>query len=240
MKKTNAKKIELLGGEMLDDVVEMLLKEKAKGNHTYCMWCDEIRLDSDTVTIENAYIAVVGCTRAEYERKLKEESERIHKILDDPDAINETNALKGILESKRTGRKKNGKYYSPKAEEYLNKLKEYSNYCMKGKKEEYVGLAEKMILAVTEDNMSELESQLIALEDAGLIMKEMAGDKSWEEIKDYAHSIIGLAHTASLVAQYMLEFSQCGVGYVNNVMGKACFKAMPNLVQKYKATKSKK
>lgn len=66
----------------IDEMVEMLLDYKAKGQHASCIF-NGVTFDSETVTMDSAYMAITGETRegyyrkqAEYERYMKEARRR--------------------------------------------------------------------------------------------------------------------------------------------------------------------
>ena len=67
------RKIELPYGMELDDVIAMLLEAKANGEHVYCDYNNHI-FHSDTITVDDAYIKVHGCTKALYD---------LNKMMDD-------------------------------------------------------------------------------------------------------------------------------------------------------------
>ena len=69
-KKEKLEEIKLDGGERLCDAVDMLLKAKAEGRHAYCVFNDTV-LNSDTVTMDSAYMEICGCTRKEHEERIK-------------------------------------------------------------------------------------------------------------------------------------------------------------------------
>lgn len=67
----NAKKIELRAGDNLESVVYTLLAEKARGNDVYCEF-NGVRLSSVDVTMDSAFKAVTGKTKAEYDEYYKQ------------------------------------------------------------------------------------------------------------------------------------------------------------------------
>ncbi len=60
--------IKLVCGESIDEVVDMLLKEKENGNHVFCSFNDVI-LYSDDVTLDSAYMSICGCTKSDFIKK---------------------------------------------------------------------------------------------------------------------------------------------------------------------------
>ena len=65
------REIELLLGDNLESAVYTLLAAKARGEHVYCNF-NGITLHSDTVSMDSAYMEVLGCTKAEYDKHQKE------------------------------------------------------------------------------------------------------------------------------------------------------------------------
>ncbi len=68
-------KMEILPGVTLDEAITGLLALKEKGLHAYCVFNGHV-LHSDTVTVDSAYIQVMGCTKTEYVQQLGEWRER--------------------------------------------------------------------------------------------------------------------------------------------------------------------
>ena len=71
------KKIETWG-ENLESTVYLLLAARARGEHVYAEFNRHV-LYSDDVTMDSAYIAVIGCTKAEYEEERKRYEEQARK-----------------------------------------------------------------------------------------------------------------------------------------------------------------
>ena len=55
----------------LDETVECLIDLRAKGIKATCEFNGQ-KLDSETVTMDSAYQAVMGCTKAEYDKQVEE------------------------------------------------------------------------------------------------------------------------------------------------------------------------
>ena len=72
------RKIEIRPGDNLESVVYTLLAAKARGEHVYCNFNGH-ELHSDNVTMDSAYTEVMGCTKAEYEQRMKEWRENYAK-----------------------------------------------------------------------------------------------------------------------------------------------------------------
>lgn len=67
--------IEMIFGSSIDDAVEMLLAHKRNGEKVSTVF-NGTTLYSDTVTLDGAYKAIVGKTRAEYQASIHEMRER--------------------------------------------------------------------------------------------------------------------------------------------------------------------
>ena len=80
--------IETYAGESIDTAVEKLLEAKKEGKHAYCKFNDVI-LDSDTVTLDSAYIEIVGCTKKEHEERIRKGAEEARKrrFLEEKEAV---------------------------------------------------------------------------------------------------------------------------------------------------------
>ena len=74
--------IKLYGGESIDTAVEKLLKAKAEGRHVFCNFND-VKLYSDDVTMDSAYIKICGCTKAEWDEKMRKSSEEARKRIEE-------------------------------------------------------------------------------------------------------------------------------------------------------------
>ena len=66
-------------GENLESTVYLLLAARARGEHVYAEFNRHV-LCSDDVTMDSAYIAVIGCTKAEYDEQIRRERENWKKI----------------------------------------------------------------------------------------------------------------------------------------------------------------
>lgn len=76
-------KLELYAGDSLDTVVKMLLEAKAESRSVFCDF-NGIKLYSDNVTIDSVYTKICGCTKAEWDerlrKKLKNQTRKWKKI----------------------------------------------------------------------------------------------------------------------------------------------------------------
>ena len=63
-------KIELNPDDDLESVVYTLIAAQAKGEHVYCDFKGH-QLHSDNITMDSAYIKVMGCTKREYEQRMR-------------------------------------------------------------------------------------------------------------------------------------------------------------------------
>lgn len=72
----------LCAGDSLDVAVVKLLKAKDEGKHAFCDFND-VKLYSDNVTLDSAYIEVCGCTKTEWEEKLKKSVEESKKRMEE-------------------------------------------------------------------------------------------------------------------------------------------------------------
>lgn len=72
------REIKIMVGENLESVVYTLLAAKARGEHVYCYFNGH-KLHSDTVSMDSAYMEVVGCTKAEHEQQMKNWREEYEK-----------------------------------------------------------------------------------------------------------------------------------------------------------------
>lgn len=68
----------LRAGDSLDVAVVKLLKAEDEGKHAFCDFND-VKLYSDNVTLDSAYIEVCGCTKTVWEEKLKKSVEESKK-----------------------------------------------------------------------------------------------------------------------------------------------------------------
>ncbi|MBQ6323225.1 MAG: hypothetical protein IJI22_00135 [Bacilli bacterium] len=65
------KKIEIEAGKSLEDVVNILLDAKEKGERAFCEFNGHI-LHSNDISMDSAFLEVVGCTKAEHDQKIKD------------------------------------------------------------------------------------------------------------------------------------------------------------------------
>ena len=87
----------------LDNAVNYLLEARARGEHVYCDFNGH-ELHSDNVTMDSAYIEVMGCTKAEYEQIMKEWRENYAKEEKKRESREQGYAEK--VQASRTGEKK--------------------------------------------------------------------------------------------------------------------------------------
>lgn len=75
-------KLELRAGDSLDTAVKMLLKAKAESRSVFCDF-NGIKLYSDNVTIDSAYTKICGCTKAEWDERLRKKIEESNKKMEE-------------------------------------------------------------------------------------------------------------------------------------------------------------
>lgn len=75
-------KLELYAGDSLDTAVKMLLKAKAESRSVFCDF-NGIKLYSDNVTIDSAYTKICGCTKAEWDERLRKKIEESNKKMEE-------------------------------------------------------------------------------------------------------------------------------------------------------------
>ena len=63
------REIRIMPGNNLESAVYTLLAAKARGEHVYCDFNGH-KLHSDTVSMDSAYMEVMGHTKAEHEQQL--------------------------------------------------------------------------------------------------------------------------------------------------------------------------
>ena len=68
------KEIEIPFGTSIDEAVEILLKKKAEGEKVFCVF-NRHTLHSEDVTLDSAYLEVLGYTKAEYDNIMKRRRE---------------------------------------------------------------------------------------------------------------------------------------------------------------------
>ena len=64
--------LKLYAGDSIDTVVKRLLEAKAEGKHVFCDF-NGVKLYSDSVTLDSAYTEICGCTKAEWDERLKKD-----------------------------------------------------------------------------------------------------------------------------------------------------------------------
>ena len=62
--------LELYAGDSIDTAVKRLLEAKYEGRHVFCDF-NGVKLYSDSVTLDSAYTEICGCTKAEWDERLK-------------------------------------------------------------------------------------------------------------------------------------------------------------------------
>ncbi len=74
--------LELLCGDSIEIAVKKLLKAKAEGKHVFANF-NGVKLYSDNVTLDSAYMEICGCTKKEYDEEMKKDIEKIKKRLEE-------------------------------------------------------------------------------------------------------------------------------------------------------------
>lgn len=70
--------IKLASCDTLESAVYTLLAAKARGQHVWCEF-NEHKLYSDKVTMDSAYLEVIGRTKKEYDQQLLDRLEQFKK-----------------------------------------------------------------------------------------------------------------------------------------------------------------
>ena len=91
--------IKLASCDTLESAVYTLLAAKARGQHVWCEF-NEHKLYSDKVTIDSAYLEVIGRTKKEYDQQLLERLEQFEKALQEA-KLEEGREAQLVLESKK-------------------------------------------------------------------------------------------------------------------------------------------
>lgn len=92
------KKINISILDNLESVVYTLLAARARGEHVYCIFRG-YELHSDTVTMDSAFLQVVGCTKAQYDKEMEEERINFQREKKERE-IRELGYVKKVLESR--------------------------------------------------------------------------------------------------------------------------------------------
>lgn len=74
--------LKLHAGDSIETAVKKLLEAKAKGKYVFCDFND-VKLYSDDVTMDSAYIKICGCTKAEWDEKMRKSSEEARKRIEE-------------------------------------------------------------------------------------------------------------------------------------------------------------
>lgn len=93
------KQIKLASYDTLESAVYTLLAAKARGQHVWCEF-NEHKLYSDKVTMDSAYLEVIGRTKKEYDQQLLESLEQFKKSRQEA-KIEEGREAQLVLESKK-------------------------------------------------------------------------------------------------------------------------------------------
>ena len=89
-------KIELCAGYSIDTAVKRLLEAKAEGKHVFCDF-NGVKLYSDSVTLDSAYTEICGCTKAEWDERLKKDIAESEKRMEE-DRKRATDNIPNVIE----------------------------------------------------------------------------------------------------------------------------------------------
>lgn len=235
------KEIKLHCGESIDEVVEMLLEEKRNGNHVFCNFNDVI-LHSDDVTLDSAYMSICGCTKADFIKKtrthsdvsenkpVKTEEELVQELFE----ANSENAVRGMKMSKLLFLTKDGKFYSPISDEYIEKMSKYAVYCKEEEKDNWTQTIRSLIYHAGEVSDDYILCELRSKEYAGNIMEKLANGETMDNIKQIVADQGHTGLTISLLGQNMIEFSPYGLDFAKQVIGRYATNSETELCKVYK------
>lgn len=235
--------IKLVCGESIDEVVDMLLKEKENGNHVFCSFNDVI-LYSDDVTLDSAYMSICGCTKSDFIKKTRTHSnvsekdnkpaKTDEKLVQELFEANAENAVRDMKMSKLLFLTKGGKFYSMIADEYIEKMSKYTVYCKEEEKDNWTQTIKSLIYHAGEVSDDYILRELRSKEYAGIIMEKLANGCTIDEIKqivaDQGHTVF----TISLLGQNMIEYSPDGLDFVEQVIGTYATNSKTELCKVYK------
>ncbi|MBQ8891780.1 MAG: hypothetical protein IJ068_02830 [Bacilli bacterium] len=229
------KKLKFIDNETLDDAVTRLIQQRNNNNHVFLEF-NGVKLFSDTVSIDDAYKQVCGCTKEEFEKRI---SSTTPAKIDIEDSFKSTaaNAIRDVKMSKLLFLTKGGKIYSNIANEYIDDVSKYSIYCKEDKQDEWIATIRKLIYMSGEVEDYLLLSELSARENAGMIMESISNNMSLADISKIVKSQGHTGSSISLLGQIMLQYSPMGVEFVENVIGIGWIKTLDCLNEKYQKVK---
>ena len=206
------KELEVAKDAVLDDVVEELINEREKGNQA-CANFDGVMLYSDDVTLDSAYQALWGCSQEDFEYQY--DGARLRNGMRGRLAVTIENVLRNVKVSKLLFLTKNGKWYCPMAEEYIEDMEKYSEYCVPKKQNGWNKLIRKTVYGTGQLSDQDYIKYLLAFEMSGRVMKAHAEGKTWEEIKEMVESVDPDDELLAYIESILLDFSSIGEEYTN-------------------------
>ena len=237
------KEMKLVCGESIDEVVDMLLKEKENGNHVFCNFNDVI-LHSDNITLDSAYRFICGCSKEEYFKKTRissNASEKVdrqvktsEKLIQELFEVNAENAVRDMKMSKLFFLTKNGKFFSIIADEYIEKMSKYSIYCKEEEVENWTQTLRNLIYNAGEVSDDYILCELRSKEYTGIIMEQLANGIAMDRIKQIVLDQGHTGFTISLLGQNMINYSPYGMDFAEQVIGKYATSSTTELCKAYK------
>ncbi len=216
------KEIRVKEMDILDDVVEKLIKERENGRSAYAIF-EDVRLDSRTVTLDNAYLAVSKYTKDEFSRR--NDGARAFNGMKKMFGLTPENVIKSVKMAKylfltkyndETGKTET---YDYTAEDYINKLNKYSEYCPADKCEDWKKQVKKVVYGAGSVKDDIIIQFMRAYEVAGEVMKSLRENKSWQEISNIARKYSFDPYYITCLGKLLLEFSKYGLEFIDNVVG---------------------
>jgi len=235
------KEIKLSVGKSIDEVVKMLLEEKRNGNHVFCIFND-VKLHSDDVTLDSAYMAICGCTKSDFLKKTRTHSEvsenkpvkTAEELVQEVFEANSENAVRDMKMSKLLFITKDGRFYSPISDEYIEKMSKYAVYCKEEEKDNWIQTIKNLIYHAGEGSDDYILCELQSKEYTGKIMEKLANGETMDNIKQIVADQRHTDLTISLLGQNMIEFSPYGLDFAKQVIGRYATNSETELCKAYK------
>lgn len=118
---------------------------------------------------------------------------------------------------------KDGRVYSHEAEEYINNLSKYSEYCKEGKKEDWKNHIRLIVYATGAEDIDDwdVRFQLQAYEVAGFLMEKANMETPWDDLKEYLSWCEAIDEE---VAHKLFEYAEDGDTIAINLYGEILVK----------------
>ena len=159
---------------------------------------------------------------------------RVCDCFDEKSVVNMNNALNDMRIAIGLGVTRNGEFYSSVANKYRDMLIEYGMYCKDDEVDRWIGCCQYLIDSISHCEDTEWLYDAWIMEATAKLLYALDGEIDWDRVHDIVREQGHTCGTISEVSQLLLDFSPCGVEFVEHeIKPRAIFSEMKGLKSAY-------